>query len=257
MNFIALTGVEFKKIRRSKIVFILLIAVIILWVPSVVNADINFKNQALMGVTPENNFLIQGLLGMSWFMYPASMVVCMVLLQQTERGNKGILKMLSLPVNTIKLCLSKFFVALSLAALQIVMVVGVYFICALAATQIQNYDFVLSPLFVFKLAAYVYLSSIPMLIFFWMLSVCIQTPIFSVGIGLAAIVPSVIMINTKVWFVYPMCYPFYVITSQYGKMSAGGSSMNMDIIPWIPIAVVFTVACLVISCLWYGRAERR
>ena len=37
---------------------------------------------------------------------------------------------------------------------------------------------------------------------FWMIANLIQTPVFSVGIGLASIVPSVLMINTKIWFAY-------------------------------------------------------
>lgn len=36
----------------------------------------------------------------------------------------------------------------------------------------------------------------------------------------ASIVPSVLMINTKVWFIYPMDYPFYVITAKYGELAA-------------------------------------
>ena len=42
MNFLSLIGVELKKIRRSKIFLILLIPVIIMWIPSVINADMNF-----------------------------------------------------------------------------------------------------------------------------------------------------------------------------------------------------------------------
>ena len=37
---------------------------------------------------------------MVWFMIPASLVICTVLLNQTERSDRGILKMLSLPVST-------------------------------------------------------------------------------------------------------------------------------------------------------------
>ena len=74
MNFLSLVGVEFKKIKRSKILLILLVATVILWIPSIVNAKMNFDMQA-EGISPENNFFIQGFMGMSWFMFPASMVV--------------------------------------------------------------------------------------------------------------------------------------------------------------------------------------
>lgn len=256
MKILSLINIEFKKIRRSKILLILFIATIILWLPSIFNAHINFEIQA-EGISPENNFLIQGFMGMSWFMFPASMVVSTVLLSQTERADKGILKMLTLPVSTMDLCLSKFIVLLALAAFQILLTVGMYFISAAIVTGTQNYSFLLSPLFVLKEAAFIYMSSIPMLTFFWMLSVCIRTPIFSIGIGLASIVPSVLMINTKLWFVYPMSYPFYVITAEYGKLAKNLTTSQVDPVPWLPVALAVTCFCLIISCLRFGQAERR
>lgn len=256
MSFLSLIQVEFKKIRRSKLLLILLVATVILWLPSIFNAHLNFRMQA-EGISPENNFLIQGFMGMAWFMYPASMIVSTVLLSQTERSNKGILKMLALPIGTANLCLAKFVVLLVLAATQIMMTVGMYFVSSAIASHMQNYNFMLSPLFVFKEAGLTYLSSIPMLAFFWMLSVCIQTPIFSIGVGLASIVPSVLMINTKVWFAYPMSYPFFVITSEYGKLATKLTTVRIELIPWLPVAISITLLCLMISCFRFGQAERR
>jgi len=45
MSFLTLIGVEFKKIRRSKILFILAVAAVILWIPSILNAKMNFGLQ--------------------------------------------------------------------------------------------------------------------------------------------------------------------------------------------------------------------
>lgn len=256
MSFLSLIGVEFKKIRRSKIFLILSIAVIILWLPSIINADLNFRMQSY-GIDPEYYFLVQGFLAMSWFMFPASMVVSTVLINQTERSNKGILKMLSLPVSTAKMCFAKFGVLLSLAAAQVLMSVGMYYVSAAIASGTQNYNFVLPPLFVFKEAGLLFVSSIPMLAFFWFLSVCIQTPIFSVGIGLASIVPSVLMINTKIWFAYPMAYPFFVVTAEYGRLATNLKTAQVELLPWIPVAACITVICLLIACSCFGKAERR
>ncbi|SCN25413.1 ABC-2 family transporter protein [Clostridium sp. N3C] len=256
MNFLSLLGIEFKKIRRSKILFILNIATIILWLPSVFNADLNFQMQA-EGISPESNFLIQGLMGMAWFMFPASMVVCTVLLNMRERSNKGILKMLALPINTAKLCLAKFIVLLSLGAFQILMTITMYFISAVVVSQTQNYNFILQPFFVFKEAALIFASAIPMLALFWLLSVCFQTPIFSIGIGLASIVPSVLMINTKLWFAYPMAYSFFVITAEYGRLASNLTTAQVELFPWIPVAIGITLLCLFISCLRFGKFERR
>ncbi len=256
MSFLSLLGVEFKKIHRSKILLILSAAVIALWLPSIINADMNFEMQA-EGILPEYNFLIQGFLGMSWFIFPASMVISTVLLNQTERSNKGILKMLALPISTAKLCFAKFLVLLALAVIQVLMSVGMYYLSAAIAAQTQSYNFLLPPLFVFKEAGLLFVSAIPMLAFFWLLAVCIQTPIFSVGIGLASIVPSVLMINTKVWFVYPFSYPFFVMTAEYGKLAANLNTSQVALIPWLPVSFGITAICLLIACSGFGRAERR
>ena len=256
MNFLSLVGIEFKKIHRSKIMLILFVSSIILWLPSIFNADMNYDIQ-VAGISPEHNFMIQGFMGLAWFMFPASMVVSTVLLNQTERSNHGILKMLALPISTVKLCLAKFIVLMLLAVVQIVLAVGVYYASAAIVSQTQSYDFVLPSLFVFKETGLFALTAIPMLAFFWLLSVCIQTPIFSIGIGLASIVPSVLMINTKAWFAYPMAYPFYIIASEYGKLNVNLNTSQVELIPWLPVALCITIICLLISCIRFGQAERR
>jgi len=255
MKFFTLVGVEFRKIRRSRIQILLFLGTVILWLPSVIHADMNFKMQA-EGISPENNFFIQGFMGMAAFLFPASMVVCTVLLQQTERNHHGILKMLSLPVCPAKLCFAKFMVLLSLAAAQILMTIGMYGVSAGIASRTQDYNFLLPLSYVFKQAGSILLASIPMLTFFWLLSVWIRTPIFSIGFGLASIVPSVLMINTKVWFVYPMAYPFFVIVSEYGKLATRLSTAPIKWIPWLPVAAGITIICLLLSCFRFGQVER-
>ncbi len=256
INILSLVGVELRKTRRSGIQWILLAADIILWMPSILNAHFNFGMQA-EGISPEHNFLIQGFMGMAWFMFPASMIVVTVLLTQTERSNHGILKMLALPVSTTRLCLAKFLVLLSLAGAQMLMSAGMYFVSAAIASHTQNYPFMLPPLFVLREAGLMYLAAVPMLAFFWLLSVCIQTPVFSMGMGLASIVPSVLIINTKLWLTYPMAYPFFVITAEYGKLATILETAQVELFPWIPVAIGITVVCLAASCLCFGRAERK
>ncbi|WP_371299917.1 ABC transporter permease [Schaedlerella sp.] len=190
---------------------------------------------------------------MSWFLFPAGMVVSTVLLNLTEETNHGILKMLSLPIRPALLCLAKFVILTVLAAIQILISVGMYFAGGAIASYTQDYPLLLPPLFVLKEAGLIYLAAIPMLSFFWLLSVCIRTPIFSIGIGLASIVPSVLMINTKAWFAYPMSYPLFVITAEYGKLAANLDTAQVELVPWIPAAAGITVLCLFISCLRFGR----
>lgn len=255
MSFLSLLGIEFRKLRRSRILFILLLPVAILWLPSILNARVNLT-PAAAAISPEYNFLIQGYMGMAWFMIPATFIICTVLLTQTERKNNGILKMLALPLDPGRLCLAKFVVLLSFGVIQLLMTAAAYYISAAAATHLLNYPFILPLSYVLPITGEIYLASLPMAAVFWMLATLIRTPVFSIGIGLAAIVPSVLMINTKIWFAYPMCYPFYTLMTEYGRLSPGIFSACLRPLPLIPAAAAVTVLCLTVSCIQFGHSER-
>lgn len=248
--------IELIKIRRSHIFWILLIPAVMMWIPSALNADVNFRMNDI-GISPEHNFFIQGFMGMAWFMIPAALIICTVLLNQTERTNKGFLKMLSLPVNTGRLCLAKFLVMLLLMTVQMLLTIIFYYMGALLASHLENYDFVLGLPYVVHGAAMIYLAVIPMAAVFWMLAVLIQTPIFSAGICLASVVPSVLMLNTKLWAFYPMDYPFYMLMTEYGKQADGIFTAEIKWIPLLPVSLAITVLCLGIACARFGKSETR
>lgn len=256
MSFLKLIGVEIKKLRRSKIMLLLFAATLFLWVPSVLNAQMNFEMQA-EGILPEHNFLIQGFLGMAWFLLPAGVIMSTVLLKQTEEKERGILKMLTLPVSTWKLNLAKLTVLILLLLVQTGFMVIIYFASAGLASGLQQYDFLLPPLFVLREAGMIFLSSIPMTVFFWMLAVCMQSPVFAIGAGLAAMVPTMLLINTEGWFLYPAAYPLFVLVAEYGKLASGLTTAQVQLFPWIPAAILITCVCFGVSCCFFGRAERR
>ena len=66
--------IELIKIRRSHIFWILLIPAVMMWIPSALNADVNFRMNDI-GISPEHNFFIQGFMGMAWFMIPAVLII--------------------------------------------------------------------------------------------------------------------------------------------------------------------------------------
>ena len=251
MKFCSMIRIEKKKIKRSMIWVLLLLPVILMWIPSVIHADANFDTQGIL-ITPENNFFIQGFMGMAWFMIPATLIICTVLLNQTERRSRGILKMLSLPIPPARLAMAKFVMLLFLSGVQMLMTVAAYYISAGIASIIQDYNFLLNPFFVIKNVFTIYLAAIPMAAVFWMISVCISSPIASIGLGLASLVPSVLIINTKIWFAYPMSYPFYLLMVQYGRAAEGMYETQIQWMPWIPVAAAVTVLALGLSCVGFG-----
>ena len=255
MNLLRILHIELKKIRRTHIVWLLLVPLVLLWIPGILNVDGNFNAASLL--SPEINFFFQSYLGLTWFLYPACLVVITVMLNQLERSSQGILKMLSLPVSPAALCLGKFLVLLLLAALQIVLMTAVYFPAAALASHLTDYDFILPLSSVAYEAVVIYISALPMTALYWLIAVCVRTPVFSVGIGLASIVPTILLINTKAWFAYPMCYPCYILAQFLHEPDLAMSSLSIDLFPLIPVAVAITLLSLTASCLFFGRAERR
>ena len=165
--------------------------------------------------------------------------------------------MLSLPVNPQLFCLAKFTILLLLAAFQLLLMGAAYFPTAMIVSHMQNYSMVLPVSLVLKESCLLYLSAIPMAALYWMLAVCIHTPVFSIGAGLASIVPSMLLINTKVWFDYPVSYPIYTLMILRGTMENSFRSFVMDPIPWIPVSIGMTLVFLAVSCITFGRYERR
>lgn len=250
----ALLKIELIKIRRSHIFWILLIPAVIMWIPSALNAAVNFRADN-PGISPEHNFFIQGFMGMAWFMIPAALMICTVLLNQTERTNKGFLKMLSLPINPVRLCLAKFLVMLLLMTIQMLLTIVFYYVGAFLASRLEHYNFLLELPYTAGCAIKIYLAIIPMASVFWMLAVLIQTPIFSAGICLASVVPSVLVLNTKLWPFYPMDYPFYMLMTEYGKCAEGIFTTKIQWMPMLPTAVAVTAVCLFISCNRFGKVD--
>ena len=207
-------------------------------------------------VAPDYNFFIQGYMGMAWFMIPATLVICSVLLHQTELSHRGLVKSLSLPVSSVRLCLAKFLVTVLLTVVQLILSVAAYYGAAALASRLYEYDFVLPFSYVCRIAALIYLAALPMAAVFWMLSVLIRTPIFSAGLGLASVVPSVLMLNTKFWCWYPFDYPFYMLMTEYGRVAPEIYDSHIQLIPLLPAGIVITVICLLLACLMYGAAEK-
>lgn len=254
-HFLTFVRMEGKKLRHSKILLLLGFSAVFLWLPSLMNLELALEAKSA-GLSPEDNYRIQGFLAMTWFLYPACMAVCTVLLTQVERSHHGLVKMLTLPLRPAKWCAAKFVVLLFLAALQVLASTAAYFCSATVATLVKGYSFLTPPLLALKEGAMVYLTSIPMLAFFWMIAVAVRTPAFSMGISLAAIVPSVFAINTRLWHIYPPCYPLYWANWERTHL-AGDWNAPFPLLPWLPIALGITVLCLWVSCARYGAAQRK
>ena len=165
------------------------------------------------------------------------------------------LKNAALPLSPSALALCKWIVLLALAFFQCALMTGLYFICATVVSQSLNVSLMADTSTVLMLAGDIFLSSC----LCWLFTGCSASACrlrYFYCRRLASMVPTVLMINVKIWYLYPPCYPFYIVTQKYGEFCSG-SPAEWDLFPWIPAAVIITVICLIISCLRFGQAERR
>ena len=107
MNFLDLLGIEFMKVKRSKIVPLIFIAPLLV-VASGVAALSRYFTPEYTNAWPA--MFIQSALVYAYYLLPFSMIVVCVMIAGRETQNNGILKMLALPVSRKALSLAKFFV---------------------------------------------------------------------------------------------------------------------------------------------------
>lgn len=246
---------ELKKIKHSNISFLLCIPILLVWGMAIMNASMNFEMSA-EGISPQHNFYIQSFLSFVWFMLPASFVVITVMLNQIECANNGIQKMLSLPLSTSKLCVSKCIVMLLLLFMEMLLMLLGYIVSTYIVSKSYDYPFLLNLYEVAKAIGILYLLSLPMAAVYWMISLCFHQPIVSVGIGLASIIPILIFVNLPTWYVYPMCYPMIFLISQQHQFAMHLGSFSVDWLSALPFMLLITVACFLISLHLFGRKER-
>lgn len=135
MGFTSLIGIEFMKVRRSKIVPLIFIAPILVVVSGVANLSRYF--------TPEYTnawpaMFVQSALVYAYYLLPLSMIVVCVMIAGRETSHNGILKMLALPVSRYKLSLAKFVVVAFFLLMEIAVFFAVFVIAGLIATQMMG-----------------------------------------------------------------------------------------------------------------------
>ena len=105
MKFLDLLGIEFMKVKRSKIVPLIFVAPLLV-VMSGVAALSRYFTPEYTNAWPA--MFIQSALVYAYYLLPFSMIVVCVMIAGRETQNNGVLKMLALPVSRQALSLAKF-----------------------------------------------------------------------------------------------------------------------------------------------------
>ncbi|RKJ43079.1 ABC transporter permease [bacterium 1XD42-8] len=232
MNFLDLLGIEFMKVKRSKIVPLIFIAPLLVVASGVVALSRYF--------TPEYTnawpaMFIQSTLVYAYYLMPFSMIVVCVMITGREAQNNGILKMLTLPVSGQVLSLAKFCVLMFYLFMEMVVFLAEFVVAGMLATS----------------------TMLPCLAAMWAITVLFEKPLLSVGLNLLLVIPGILVANTPLWIAYPYCYSGYLASCSLHDFTTETSDAAFALMPFLPCAIAVFAVLLALSITQFGKKEMR
>ena len=254
MNFLGLLKIEFKKVKRSKIVPLIFIAPLLVVISGVANLSRYFSPEY---TNAWSAMFIQSALVYAYYLLPFSMIVVCVMIAGHETQHNGILKMLALPVSRYALSLAKFGVLLFYLFMEMVVFLVVFLITGIAATHMAGITESSPLLYLVKWCAGLFLTMLPCIAAMWAITVLFEKTLLSVGLNLFLVIPGVLIANTPLWIAYPYCYSGYLVSCSLHDFTAEGISTPFSVVPFLPCAVVVFILALLLAVGKFGRKEMR
>ncbi len=254
MSFLELLRIEFKKVKRSKMIPLIFVAPLLVVSSGIANLSRYF--------TPEYTnawpaMFIQSALVYSYYLLPLSMIVVCVMIAGRETGNNGILKMLALPVSRYALSMAKFCVLVFYLFMEMAVFFAVFVIAGTVATKTMGVTETLPVLYLMKWCAGLFLTMLPCLGAMWAVTVLFEKPLLSVGLNLLLVIPGVLVSNTPVWIAWPYCYSGYLVSCSLHDFTAGDNIRTFSLFPFLPAAILVLALVLTIAVIQFGKKEMR
>lgn len=254
MNFLDLLKIEFKKVKRSKIVPLIFIAPLLVVISGVANLSSYF--------TPEYTnawpaMFIQSALVYAYYLLPFSMIVVCVMISGRETQHNGILKMLALPVSRYALSLAKFFVLMFYLFMEVIVFLIVFVIAGIIATGTTGITETLPLFYLMKWCMGLFLTMLPCIAAMWAITVLFEKTLLSLGLNLLFVIPGILIANTPLWIVYPYCYSGYLVSCSLHDFTTEGSSKAFYLFPFLPCAIIVFTLSLMLAVGKFGKKEMR
>lgn len=254
MSFMELLKIEFRKVKRGRIVPLIFIAPLLVVSSGVANLSRYF--------TPEYTnawpaMFIQSALVYAYYLLPFSMIVVCVMIAGRETENNGILKMLVLPVSRYALSMAKFCVLVFYLFMEMVVFLAVFIIAGTVAASTMG---VMETLPIFHLVKWcigLFLTMLPCVGAMWAITVLFEKPLLSVGLNLFLVIPGVLIANTPLWIAYPYCYSGYLVSCSLHDFTAASGASAFSLFPFLLVAVLVFVLLLVAAVTQFGKKEMR
>lgn len=254
MNFFDLLGIEFMKVKRSKLVPLIFIAPLLVIISGIANLSRYF--------TPEYTnawpaMFIQSALVYAYYLLPFSIIVVCVMIAGRETGNNGILKMLALPVSRQALSLAKFCVLMFYLLMEMVVFLAVFVIAGLVAANTTGLTETLPVYYLLKWCVGLFFTMLPCAATMWAITVLFEKPLLSVGLNFLLVIPGVLAANTPLWIIYPYCYSGYLVSCSLHDFTAETSDAAFSLFPFLPCALLVFGLALGAAVIRFGRKEMR
>lgn len=254
MKFWDLLGIEFMKVRRSKIIPLIFVAPLLVVSSGVASLSRYF--------TPEYTnawqaMFIQSALVYAYYLLPLSMIVVCVMIAGRETQNNGILKMLVLPVSRRALSAAKFFVLMFYLFMEMLVFLAVFVAAGIIATAAMGVTETMPVFYLVKWCAGLFLTMLPCLAAMWAITVMFEKPLLSVGLNLLLVIPGVLVANTPLRLIYPYCYSGYLVSCSLHAFTTEGSDAAFALMSFLPCAVAVFALFLALSITQFGKKEMR
>lgn len=254
MRFFDLLQIEFMKVKRSKIVPLIFLAPLLVVGSGVTNLSSYF--------TPEYThawpaMFIQSALVYAYYLLPFSMIVVCVMIAGRETGNRGILKMLTLPVSRSAFSVAKFCVLTVYLFLEMVVFLVVFVIAGFIATKTMGVTETLPILYLLKWCLGLFLTMLPCLAAIWAITVLFEKPFLSVGLNLLLVIPGVLVANTPMWIAFPYCYSGYLVSCSLYDFTSEASDAAFSALSFLPWAIAVFVLFFALAVTQFGKKEMK
>lgn len=254
MSFWELLKIEFKKVKRGKIVPLIFVAPLLVVVSGVANLQSYF--------TPEYTnawaaMFIQSALVYAYYLLPLSMIVVCVMIAGRETQNNGILKMLALPVSRYTLSAAKFCVLLFYLFMEMIVFLIMFVIAGVIATNTAGITEAMPIMYLLKWCAGLFLTMLPSVAAMWAITVLFEKPLLSVGLNLLLVIPGVLVANTPLWIVYPYCYSGYLVSCSLHDFTTESMSGAFELFSFLPCAALIFALVLMVAVTQFGKKEMR
>ncbi len=254
MRFLELFIIEFKKVKRGRIVPLIFIAPLLVVISGVANLS-QYITTEYTNAWPA--MFIQSALVYAYYLLPFSMIVVCVMIVGRETGNNGMLKMLALPVSRYALSMAKFCVLVCFLLMEMVVFLAVFVIAGSVAANTTGVTETLPVFYLMKWCIGLVFTMLPCMGTMWAITVLFEKPLLSAGLNLLLVIPGVLVANTPFWIFYPYCYSGYLVSCSLHDFTAESGTMAFSLFPFLPVAVLIFVLVLVAAVTQFGTKEMR